>query len=193
VLVDPSWWPLALLIGLTHTVIDVVRARLLCISHPRGELTWYLLDQATHITIILIVVLGHGNCRWTEITGLARLLADPHVLWYLIGYLVLMHPAWILLRFMTRGVWGSGAAPSLEQGEKYGPMFERVMIATSVLLGQFYLIPLILLPRLLVPIRIRGRGVGVLLRPIDHWAERILSILLALGIGLILRVTGMRN
>jgi hypothetical protein len=186
-LVDPSWWLYALLIGLTHTAIDVVRARLLRISNPTWELTWYLLDQVAHITVILAVMVVSGNHSWTELTGMARLLTDPQPLLYLIGYLLLTHPAWVLLRFIARGVWGPEAAPTLDQGEKYGPMTERVLTATCVLLGQFYLIPLVLLPRLLVPIRIQGRGVGVLVRPVDHWAERILSTLLALGIGLILR------
>ncbi len=191
--VDPSWWPYALLIGLTHTAIDVVRARLLRISNPRWELTWYLLDQVAHITVILAVMVVSGNQSWTELTGMTRVLADPRLLFYLIGYLLLMHPAWVLLRFIARGVWGPKAAPTLDQGEKYGPMAERILTATCVLLGQFYLIPVVLLPRLLVPIRIQGRGVGVLVRPINHWAERILSTLLALGVGLILRTVGTAN
>lgn len=192
-LVDPSWWLYALLIGLIHTAIDVVRARLLRISNPTRELAWYLLDQGTHITVIVIVMVASGSHSWIELTSLARSLVDPRLLFYLIGYLLLMHPAWVLLRFIARGVWGPQAAPTLQQGEKYGPMAERILTATCVLLGQFYLIPLVLLPRLVVPIRIRGRGVGVLVRPIDHWAERILSTLLALGVGLILRVVGIEN
>jgi hypothetical protein len=192
-LVDPSWWPYALLIGLIHTIIDVARARLLHISNPTWELAWYLLDQVAHITVILAVIVVSGKQSWTELTDIARLLADARLLLYLIGYLLLMHPAWVLLRFIARGVWGPKAALTLDQGEKYGPMAERVLTATCVLLGQFYLIPLILLPRLVVPIRIEGRGVGVLMRPVDHWAERILSTLLALGMGLILRAMSAAN
>lgn len=192
-LVDPSWWSYALLIGLIHTAIDVVRARLLRISNPTWELAWYLLDQGTHITVIVIVMVASGSHSWTELTSLAKSLVAPRLLFYLIGYLLLMHPAWVLLRFIARGVWGPQAAPTLQQGEKYGPMAERILTATCALLGQFYLIPLVLLPRLVVPIRIRGRGVGVLVRPIDHWAERILSTLLALGVGLILRMMGTGN
>jgi hypothetical protein len=192
VLVDPAWWPRALLIGLAHTAIDVARARLLRASSPTWELTWYLLDQVAHITVILAVVLGSGSHSWAELTDVAQVLADPRLLFYLIGYLLLLHPAWVLLRFTARGVWGPKAAPGLDQGEKYGPMAERVLIATCILLGQFYLVPVVLLPRLLVPVRIQGRGVGVLVRPVNHWAERILSTLLALGIGLALRAASMR-
>jgi hypothetical protein len=192
-LVDPSWWPYALLIGLIHTAIDVVRARLLRISNPTWELAWYLLDQIAHITTILAVMVVSGSQSWTELTGMARSLADSRLLFFLIGYLLLMHPAWVLLRFTARGVWGPKAAPALDRGEKYGPMAERILTATCVLLGQFYLIPLVLLPRLLMPIRIQGRGVGVLVRPVDHWAERILSTLLALGVGSILRTMSAAN
>jgi hypothetical protein len=188
-LVDPSWWPYALLIGAVHTAIDMIRARLLCTSDPTWELAWYLLDQIAHVATILIVTASDGQ-SWTELTGTARLLADPRVLFYLIGYLLLMHPAWVLLRFTARGIWGPEAAPGLERGEKYGPMVERILIATCVLIGQFHLVPLVLLPRLLVPIRIQGRGVGVLVRPVNHWAERVLSTLLALGVGLALRMIG---
>jgi hypothetical protein len=194
VLVSPSWWPYALLIGVTHTVIDMVRARLLRTSNPTWELVWYLLDQIAHITVILVVtMLGSSNHPWTELNGKAQSLADPRLLFYLLGYLLLTHPAWVLLRFTARGVWGSGAAPGLDHGEKYGPMIERVLIASCVVIGQSYLVPLVLLPRLLVPIRIQGRGVGVLVRPINHWAERILGTLLALGIGLALRTIGAGN
>jgi hypothetical protein len=69
-------------------------------------------------------------------------------------------------------------------------MTERIAVATCILLGQLYLVPLVLLPRRLIPIRIQGRGVGVLIRPTDHWAETTLSILLAIGIGVVLRVVG---
>jgi hypothetical protein len=31
---SPFWWPYALLIGLMHTLIDLVRAGLLCPKHP---------------------------------------------------------------------------------------------------------------------------------------------------------------
>ena len=186
--VSPAWWPYALLIGVAHTAIDMVRARLLHTSNPTWALAWFLLDQIAHITVILgVTMIGSSNHPWTELAGLAKSLTDPQLLFYLIGYLLLTHPAWVILRFTARGVWGPRAAPGLDHGEKYGPMVERVLIATCMLIGQFHLVPLVLLPRLLVPVRIQGRGVGVLVRPIDHWAEKILSTLLAIGIGLALR------
>lgn len=189
-LVAPSWWPYALLIGLLHTAIDVVRARLIRTDDPSQEMVWYLLDQASHLAVIGLCVAASGNPSWSELTGVAWHLADPRFLLYAIGYLLLANPAWVLLRFTVRGLWGSHAAPRLDQGEKWGPMAERIAVATCILLGQLYLVPLVLLPRRLTPIRVHGRGVGVLIRPIDHWAETALGLLLAIGVGLALRLVG---
>ncbi len=187
-LVDASWWPYALLIGLTHTLIDLVRARFLRTTNPARELTWYLLDQLAHLTVIVLVVMWSGTSVGSGIVGVARLLMDPRTLLYVVGYLLLLNPAWVFIRFAVRGVWGADAAPYLGQGEKHGPMVERVLIATCVLAGCFYLAPLVLLPRRLVPLRVEGMGVGVLVRPTSHWAETLMSALLALAVGLTLRL-----
>lgn len=189
-LVAPPWWPFALLIGLIHTGIDVIRARIIRTKDPAQEMVWYLLDQLAHVAVIWLVVTGSGNPSWSELTGVARYLTEPRFLLYAIGYLLLANPAWVLLRFTVRGLWGAHAAPRLDEGEKWGPMAERIAVATCILVGQLYLVPLVLLPRRLTPIRIQGRGIGVLVEPADHWAETILSILMAIGIGLALRLVG---
>ena len=187
-LVSFSWWPYALLIGLTHTAIDLVRARFLRTSSPAWELAWYLLDQLAHLAVIVLVVAWSDAPPRSALPGVARLLTDPRVLAYTLCYVLLLDPAWVLLRFAVRGVWGSDAAPRLDQGEKYGPMVERVLIASSVLTGQLALVPLVLLPRRVVPLRVEGMGVGVLVRPTGHWAETAMSVLLAVAVGLVLRV-----
>jgi hypothetical protein len=188
VLVSPSWWPYALLIGLIHTLIDVVRARFVRTADPVWDLAWYMFDQLAHVFTILLVVLWSHAPRQLELTGVAVLLADPRVLACAIGYALLLNPAWVLLRFTVRGVWGADAAPHLGAGEKHGPMVERVLIASCVLTGNFHLVPLVLLPRRLVPLRVEGKGVGVLVRPTGHWAETLMSVLFAVAVGLILRV-----
>lgn len=187
-LVSPAWWPYALLIGLTHTAIDIVRAQLLRPSNPTWELMWYLLDQLAHLVVIVLVVAWSDAPSRSELAGVALLLTDPCVLAYTICYVLLLNPAWVLLRFTVRGVWGPDAAPQLGGGQKYGPMVERILIASCVLTGQFHLVPLVLLPRRLMPLRVQGMGVGVLIRPAGHWAETALSVLLAVAVGLGLRV-----
>ena len=190
VAVAPSWWLYALLIGLTHTLIDLVRAQLLRPKHTVWELTWYLCDQLAHLAVIALVVAWNDASVWVRLAGVLRPLTDRRMLIYAIGYVLLLNPAWVLLRFIVRGVWGPNASPILGEGEKYGPMVERVLIATCVLTGRFYLVPLVLLPRRLAPIRVEGRGVGVLMRPTGHWAETALSVALAVAVGLALRMLG---
>ncbi len=180
----PDWWPYALLIGVVHTAIDVVRARLLHIRQPGQELFWYLLDQAAHLTVIVLVVTWSDGWRIAP----TRFQAIEKLLILSIGYILLAQPTWVLLRMVVRGVWGVDAAPPLGTGSKYGPIVERLLIATCVLTGQFYLVPLVLVPRRVLPIRLAGLGVGVVVRSTDHWAETLLSVLLALGIGLALRM-----
>lgn len=187
-LVDPAWWPYALLIGATHTAIDVVRARFLKPTHPTWELVWYLLDQLAHVTVIVLTVIGSGRPLMADLDGAASWLADPRILLFALGYMLLVNPAWVLLRFIVRGVWGARAAPRLNQGDKYGPMIERIAIATCMLLGQFHLAPLALLPRHMTLIRVHGRGVGLMLQPPAHWAESVLSVALAVAVGLSLRL-----
>lgn len=186
-LVVPSWWPYALLIGLVHTAIDVVRARFLRASDPGQELAWYLLDQIAHLAVIMGVVAWSGSASAGSIVTSGR-LADPRALAFAIGYLLLLNPAWVLLRFIVRGVWGAEAAPHLGEGEKFGPMVERVLITSFVLAGQFVLVPMVLVPRCLVPYRVQGKGIGVLVRQTSHWAETMMSVLLATAVGVFLRM-----
>lgn len=188
VVVTSSWWPYALLIGLTHTLIDLVRTQLLRPKHPAWELTGYLGDQLAHLAVIALVVTWSGLGLWADRTGALRPLADRRVLIYALGYVLLLNPSWVLLRFAVRGVWGPDASPILEEGQKYGPMVERVVIATCVLTGRFYLAPLVLLPRRLTSIRMQGRGVGLSVRSTGHWAETVLSVVLAVVVGLALRM-----
>jgi hypothetical protein len=189
-LVDASWWPWALLIGLSHVAIDLVRARYARTPHPSLQLLWYLLDQAAHLGIIVLVVTWSGAPAVADVRGVAGLLLNRRVLAYVIGYLLLASPAWVLLRFTVRGVWGADAAPRLGEGAKYGPMLERALIATYVLLGQGHLAPLVLLPRRVVPVHVEGQGIGALWQSGEHWAETVLSSLLALAIGLALQLPG---
>jgi len=181
-LADPGWWRYAALIGVTHTFIDVVRAHLIHAKDTTWDLIYYLFDQAVHIGIIVLTV----TLRPTNVAG-GHMVA-PKVLVLAIGYLLLLQPAWVLLRFIVRGVWGAEAAPHLGGGEKYAPMIERVLIASLVMAGQIALVPLVLLPRRLSAIRVQGNDVGVMMQLTSHWAETVLSVLLAAGVGLILRI-----
>lgn len=186
-LVSPAWWPYALLIGLSHTLIDVVRARLIRPAAPNVELLLFLLDQSLHVSIIALLV------HWTG----APTLPQPTYSWLnlraatpIAGLLLLLQPAWVLLRFLVRGVWGAAAAPPLGIGEKYRPMLERVAIALLAFAGVGYLIPLALLPARIERLQGQEHSIMIMIHSGDSWIETMLSILLALSVGLGLRHLG---
>ncbi len=182
-LVAPSWWPFALLIGLTHTAIDLARVRFLRTTNPGWELIWYVLDQLAHIAVITTTVI------WSDVPLQSQsALADPRMSVYVIGYLLLLNPAWIFFRFAVRGVCGPDAVSLMCAGAKPEAMMERVLIASCVLAGQFCLVPLVVLLRRLASIRVQEIEVGVLTRPTDHWLATALSVSLAVGVGLTLRM-----
>jgi hypothetical protein len=189
-LVDPTWWPYALAVGVIHTIIDVIKIRYI---HPRDSqeaLIYYLLDQALHILVILILVQGAQSTRARFPLG----PIPPHALALILGYLLLLQPAWVLLRFIVRGIWGADAAPPLGTGEKFAPIVERVIIASLVLAGQPTMIPLVLLPRRLTSVQMQSNGrsdlqsVGIWIRLTTHWSETLLSVLLAVSVGLAMRI-----
>ena len=189
-IVAPSWWAYALLIGLSHAAIDLLRARYLRARDTAWELALYLLDQAAHLSIIFLITSFGPAPELSSLESPFRFLADQRILLYAIGYLLLINPAWVFLRFTVRGLWGADAAPTLEEGEKYGPMVERVLIATCVLTGQVCIAPFILFPRRLYSLWNQGEEVGIVFRMTSHRAETLLSIALAISVGLILRFVG---
>ncbi|MBN1876775.1 MAG: DUF3307 domain-containing protein [Anaerolineae bacterium] len=191
-MVAPAWWPYALFIGVTHTLVDIVRARLIHPRSPREDLVWLLLDQGVHLAIIATTVLATQAPNLVVLRGsVVRAivpLVTPKVLLSLIGYILLLQPAWVMLRYIIRGIYGADAVPHLGSGEKYGPMLERVLIATFVLTGHFYLVPLVLLPRRLNAVQIQGNSVGVMMQLTTHWAETFLGVLLAMAVGLGIKI-----
>lgn len=183
--VQPAWWPYALLIGASHTLIDIVRARLIVPPTPGLDLLYFLLDQTAHLGIIVAVTL------WSKALTATPDWFNPQAIVLTAGLLFLLQPAWVLLRFLVRGVWGESAAPPLGTGEKYFPMLERVAIALLALTGMGYLIPLALLPGRIERLQGQEHNIMILIRGGDSWIENALSILFALGVGLGLRHLGL--
>lgn len=189
--VAPSWWLNALMIGLLHTLIDIVRARLVHTQNTQAELLWFLADQAAHAATLL------GAVAWSGAPTLAVL--QMHVAPWLspfvtktflipvIAALLILQPTWVVLRFLVRGLYGSEAAPQLGLGEKYEPMLERFLIATCTFFGLFYLIPLIMLPRRLTKFQAQDNTLGVMLCMTSHWVETLLGVSMSIVAGLVAR------
>jgi hypothetical protein len=197
-LIDPTWWPWAIAIGLTHTCIDALELplrRYLAVRQTgKGALLLFIADQTAHLTIIALALIWSGYLQAPNFAaGFVAATSDNKLLTVALGYAFLTMPAWILIRFIICALM-NGSAPdfTLRLGGKYLSMLERGLILTFILFGQFILIPLATVPRLLLESsRAAGQDTG-LRRFMDRYgalyvAELLVSVALAVAIGLALR------
>ena len=148
------------------------------------DLLLFLLDQALHALVIVLMV------RWSGWLG-ARPAEHPVGVWlqtghrmaFLIGYVSLSVPAWVLVHFVVNSTGAVSKSLPGRPGEKYVGMFERGLIATFVLLGQFLAVPLVLAPRLALD----RRGDRLAAERIGYLGELLASVCLAVAVGLFLR------
>ncbi len=189
-LIDPGWWPYALFIGLTHVAVDSLQpwlGRRVPLSGPGlfglGRL---LIDQAIHLTVILLALAWSGYVTLSTLTAdMLTALQSDQLMVYVLGYVFLAMPAWILVEFTVYGLV-NGSAPdfALAVQSKYVGTLERWLIITCVVLGQFGLIPLVALPRLVF----ESQQVIKTRRTTLYVAEFLASVGLAMGAGLLLRL-----
>jgi hypothetical protein len=180
---DPNWWPWALFIGVTHTLVDALP---LWLGKYVTPLQRFVLDQAVHFSLMLFALWGSGYLGDVRLAGsLVASLQDYRVLTFALGYAFITMPAWVLVEFMVYGTV-RGPAPDFPPAtNKYVGILERGLITTFVVLGQFTLVPLVALPRLVF----QGRQVmgAQPQRAMPYLAELLASVALAVAIGLWLR------
>jgi hypothetical protein len=166
-----------LFIWLTHTAVDLIRLRL---GARFSALGLYLLDQAAHLSLIAFALYASGYLPPMSLgLQVMLLLENQRLLLFALGYVFAAMPAWILLRFVVYGL--AGSPPDFSQTpNKYMSSLERGLIVTFVMLGQFLLIPLAVLPRLVFDgPRMIGNPQSTL-----YVTEWLASISLALIVGL---------
>ncbi len=154
VLIEPAWWPWALLIGLSHIAIDAswVGLNRRFASRGRYGLLRLLLDQTLHLGVIAGAIVASGYATLPELPGAIAAEAQTHRLWAIaLGYVLISMPAWIFIEFIFYGLI-DGSAPDFGRVGKYKYVgsLERGLIATFVATGQFALVPVVALPRLVL-------------------------------------------
>jgi len=186
---DAGWWPWALVIGLTHTAVDAATLWLGKRIPLQGSgalaLARYLIDQLVHFSIITLVLVWSGHLAMPSGTaGLMTELRHHRLLVLALGYTFVTLPAWILVQFTVYGLV-DGSAPDFSRStNKYLGILERGLITTCVITGQFLLVPLVTLPRLLLEgPQVRGSNRATL-----YVTELLASVALAIAIGLVLRL-----
>jgi hypothetical protein len=178
-----DWWPYALTIGAAHALIDIARVRIGPVG-PAANLILFLTDQAAHA---LTIAAGLAWSGWLEShpaqTPFGSWLQSDYRLTFVIGYVLLTMPAWVLVHFLVQGTGARSISLPGRPGEKYVGMIERGLIATFVLAGQFPLIPLVVTPRLVLD----GRNGRVETEHIGYLNELLISVGLAVAVGLFLK------
>jgi len=185
---DTNWWPYVLIIGLTHVAIDAfplwLGKRVRLQGAGIAGLVRYAIDQAVHLSIILIVLVWSGYLAVPSlVTDLVNALRHNRLLAILIGYAFITTPAWVLVEFTAYGLINQSAPDFSCSTNKYIGILERGLITTFVATGQFTLVPVVTLPRLLLEERpATGSQQAVL-----YVAELLASVTLAVAVGLVLR------
>ncbi len=154
VLIDPAWWPWAVLIGVTHTFIDASWVGLNRRWANRGMygLVRLMIDQTLHLSIIFGAIVLSGYIQPIGLLETIGAEVQTHRVWAVaLAYVLISIPAWIFIEFVFYGLI-NGSAPDFGRVKKYKYVgsLERGLIATFVATGQFALVPVVALPRLVL-------------------------------------------
>jgi hypothetical protein len=129
----------ALLLGLTHGIIDVVKISF----DKKGSLAWFITDQIAHILTIAIAALLLTNTIEPGFKQLLTWLDTPKTLATMAGALTSLSPVSFLVGILTRP-WReelSKLAPeadgNLANAGRWIGMSERLLIFVFVLANQF--------------------------------------------------------
>jgi hypothetical protein len=111
-----------------------------------------LTDQTLHFVVILCALFASGYAAPATLFSTAVSEVQTHRTWAIaLGYVLISMPAWIFIEFIFYGLI-NGSAPDFSRVGKYKYVgsLERGLIATFVATGQFTLVPVVALPRLVL-------------------------------------------
>jgi hypothetical protein len=187
--IDPGFWPWVLFICGLHVVVDAAPLWIIPAFKLKRdglfELVRFLIDQAVHVSVIVLALVLSGYLKQETLMGdLGLAIRANRDLVFVMAYVFTAMPAWILVEFMVYGLV-NGSAPDFPvvKNYKYVGTLERWLMTTFVVLGQFVLVPLVALPRLMF----EGPQVIRSPRTLIYVAELLASVALAVLIGLALR------
>jgi len=145
-------WPVAIVVFLTHVIFDWIKPRL-----PGSPLRWYLADQAAHVVILLFCA------RWIrDESGMLQMPLAPYVPLpvqaIIAAYIVVARPLTVTIGLFLKPwrdevlkVNGNGPAndsiTGLTRSGEWVGNFERFLVLTCVLVGQYSLIGAILVTK----------------------------------------------
>ncbi len=133
---DLSLWYLALIVSITHYLIDWWK-----LVQNRDDLKYFLLDQFFHILVIIFIWLFLINGYTLIFPGLKNILDSPAILAIAGAYLIVIFPAGYLIGKATQR-WQEEIEQidqnsSLREAGRYIGIFERILVLTFILTQNF--------------------------------------------------------
>ncbi|MDR5590169.1 DUF3307 domain-containing protein [Christiangramia sp. SM2212] len=136
ILAKLEWWYIAVFIAVTHFFIDLWK-----LQFKNDDLKMFVSDQLLHLLMILIAWLFLISGFDRIIPFLKNVIHSEVVLAYLIGFLIIMFPTGFLIGKATKR-WQNEVEDdlkknSLDAAGRYIGIFERVLVLTFILTGNF--------------------------------------------------------
>jgi len=129
------WWVILLII-ITHTITDGWK---LSTEKKRGSrLSFFLIDQLIHVTIIVILWLWIIN-GWEKMNVFIQAyLPNYRLLLRVLGYLLMIGPVGYIIQYLTKKwIFELDPDDSLKEAGKWIGILERVLTITFIYIGQF--------------------------------------------------------
>lgn len=137
-----SLWSKALIIGLTHFLIDLVKIEITNRVREKNTgfpLKAFLLDQLLHMLVIISVWLWIIN-GWSTFSGIVSgYLFHYSTLLYILGYIIVVGPVRFIIRLFVQH-WEEDIERTNDGLENAGitiGVLERVLVLTFVYISQF--------------------------------------------------------
>jgi hypothetical protein len=134
---DWSMWMVPVIISVTHFFIDLWK-----LYQKSDSLQYFLLDQMLHLLILLGVWLFLTENLFEFIPFISSFFTSEKTLVMLTGYLLVIFPVGFIIGKATKrrheeSEGDEGAFPSLKKAGRYIGIFERIMVLSFILTGNF--------------------------------------------------------
>lgn len=123
-------WQQALIIGVTHYVIDAAK---LLFQKANTKRIWFFTDQALHIAVIIACWLSFNDGAKIDIS----FAQNPNVWLYVFGGLLLTSPTAIIIKVVINRFIPNRGSLSLQNAGKFIGILERLLIYVFILTNHF--------------------------------------------------------
>jgi hypothetical protein len=179
-------WQLTLVLACIHWVIDGCKCSLK-IKHPKHESALFFADQLAHIVSLVIIWGIHEGVLDAIAQALVLPFSTYKMSLVLLGYAIVAWPMGYAMQFALKGITKTTTATNdenLEHGGKLIGLFERIIILTLVLLGEYSAIGFLITGKSIIRFATQGEN----LRSEYVLVGTMMSYALAILVGVMINV-----